>query len=92
MLSYRSQDKGKTCNFCNLRDSMICDQIVFSTWDKKLRDRLLRESELTLARAVEVCQSSELARQQMSQFSSAVSSTNVTMGMQFHLETRNEVM
>lgn len=60
--------KAKTCNFNELRDSMIRDQIVFGTCDKKLRERLLRKSELTLDRAVELCRSSELARQQVMQF------------------------
>ncbi|XP_060752196.1 uncharacterized protein LOC132863418 isoform X2 [Tachysurus vachellii] len=60
--------KAKTCNFNDLRDSMIRDQIVFGIWNKKIRERLLRESELTLDRAVELCQSSELAQQQVMQF------------------------
>ncbi|XP_016424220.1 uncharacterized protein LOC107752711 [Sinocyclocheilus rhinocerous] len=70
--------KAKTCNFNELRDSMIRDQIVFGICDKKGRERLLRESELTLDHAVELCQSSELARQQVMQFdvSSATSSLN----------------
>ncbi|XP_016299061.1 uncharacterized protein LOC107655941 [Sinocyclocheilus anshuiensis] len=70
--------KTKTCHFNELRDSMIRDQIVFGICDKTVRERLLRESELTLDHAVELCQSSELARQQVMQFdvSSATSSPN----------------
>ncbi len=57
---------------------MIRDQIVFGICDKKVREGLLRESELTLDHAVELCQSSELVRQQVIQFnvSSATSSPN----------------
>jgi len=66
--------KAKTCNFKELRDSMIRDQIVFGIYDKKLRERLLRESELTLDYAVQLCQSSEVARQQVKQFDGANSS------------------
>lgn len=55
--------KAQTCNFGDLRDSMVRDQIVFGTTDKKLREKLLRETELTLGNAIKICQASELARQ-----------------------------
>lgn len=35
--------KAQSCNFDDLRDSMIRDQIVFGTNEKKLREKLLRE-------------------------------------------------
>ncbi len=40
--------KSKTCNFRILTVSMIRDQIIFGIYDKKIRERLLRETELTL--------------------------------------------
>ncbi|XP_030587995.1 uncharacterized protein K02A2.6-like [Archocentrus centrarchus] len=51
---------------------MIRDQIVFGTNEKKLRERLLRESDLTLAEAVKICQAAELARCQMQTFQGPV--------------------
>ncbi len=54
--------KAKTCNFDQLNDSMIRDQIVFGIYDTKLRQRLLRETELTLQEAIKICQASELAQ------------------------------
>lgn len=54
--------KAETCNFDQLSDSMIRDQIVFGTGDAKLRQRLLRETELTLQEAIKICQASELAQ------------------------------
>lgn len=54
--------KAKTCNFDQLSDSMIRDQIVFGIGDAKLRQRLLRETELTLQEAIKICQASELAQ------------------------------
>lgn len=53
--------KSKTCNFGILTESMIRDQIVFGIYDKKIRERLLRETELTLDGAVKICHASELA-------------------------------
>ncbi len=54
--------KAKTCNFDQLNDSMIRDQIVFGIYDTKLRQRLLRETEHTLQEAIKICQASELAQ------------------------------
>lgn len=48
---------------------MIHDQIVFRILDKKVRERLLRETELTLAEAMKICQASELAQQHAKTFS-----------------------
>lgn len=53
--------KAQSCNFGDLRDSMIRDQIVFGTNEKTLWEKLLRETELTLDSAVKICQASELA-------------------------------
>ena len=47
---------------------MIRDQIVFGTNEKKLREKLLRETELTLDSAIKICQASELARQHVLTF------------------------
>ncbi|KAL7851936.1 hypothetical protein SRHO_G00177210 [Serrasalmus rhombeus] len=60
--------KAQTCNFDTLRDSMIRDQIVFGVSDKKMRERLLREAELTLEGAIKICQASELAVQHVKTF------------------------
>lgn len=47
---------------------MIIDQIVFGTNEKKLREKLLRETEPTLDSAVKICQAGELARQHVLTF------------------------
>lgn len=54
--------KAKTCNFGVLAESMIRDQTVFESDDKKIRERLLRETELTLESAIKICHASELAQ------------------------------
>lgn len=61
--------KARTCNFGELQDSMIRDQIVFGINDKKVRERLLRETELTLNEAVRICHASEIALQHAKTFS-----------------------
>ncbi|XP_054864601.1 uncharacterized protein K02A2.6-like [Amphiprion ocellaris] len=60
--------KARTCNFGQLQESMIRDQIVFGVKDKKMRERLLREAELTLDGAVKICHASELALQHAKTF------------------------
>lgn len=59
---------AKTCNFGQLQDSMIRDQTVFGINDKKVRERLLRETELTLNDAVRVYHASEIALQHAKTF------------------------
>lgn len=60
--------KATTCNFGQLKDSMIRDQIVFGINDQKVRERLLRETDLTLAGAMKICHASELAQQHAKTF------------------------
>ena len=60
--------KARTCNFGVVHDSMIRDQLVFGIQDSKLRERLLRETELTLESAVKICHASELALQHAKTF------------------------
>ena len=47
---------------------MIRDQIVFGTNEKRLREKLFRETELTLDSAIKTCQASELAQQHVLTF------------------------
>lgn len=42
------QLKVQSCNFASLADSMMCDQVVYGTVDKIVRERMLREEGLTL--------------------------------------------
>ena len=47
------------CELDNLRESLIKDVIVIGILDDRVRERLLRENNLTLLRAIEIGQSSE---------------------------------
>lgn len=56
------------CNFGELKDRLIRDRIVAGIIDKRLRDRLLRESDLDLNKTIKICKAMELAEQQIKQF------------------------
>ena len=48
---------------------MIRDQIVYGILNQKTQERLLREADLDLNRAVQVCQANEVSERQISAFS-----------------------
>ena len=54
-------------NACKFKEheNMIRDKIVFAMKDKRIQERLLREVKLTLKRAVDICQSSEVTRKEV---------------------------
>lgn len=56
---------AKTCDFGTLCDSLIKDRIVCGTGDNALRARLLRESNLTLETAIQMCRAAEATRSQV---------------------------
>ncbi|EFA12239.1 hypothetical protein TcasGA2_TC002046 [Tribolium castaneum] len=55
------------CNFGNLKDKLIRDRIVCAVNDKRVKDRLLRESDLTLKKAIDICQAAELTNSNISE-------------------------
>lgn len=54
------RNKEKTCNFGALTDKLITDRLVCGIDNVSERRVLLRESELTLAKTIEICKISEL--------------------------------
>ena len=54
---------AKTCNFGTLRDSLIRDRIVCGLNDAGMRERLLREKNMTLDKCVQLCRAAELSRE-----------------------------
>ncbi|KAM7285148.1 uncharacterized protein ISCGN_032110 [Ixodes scapularis] len=58
------QLKSKSCNFGVLVESMLRDQTVYGIQNKKLREKLLREKDLTLEKAVDFCKSAEISERQ----------------------------
>ena len=57
-----------TCEFGNLKESLIRDRLVFGILDNSVRERLLRDPELTLQTAIELrVRSAELTNAQLKQ-------------------------
>ena len=46
--------KAEYCDFGAMKDSLIRDQIVVGIIDPKLRERLPRETDLTLEKAIQI--------------------------------------
>lgn len=56
---------AKTCNFGNLEEDLIRDNIVSGINGLGLQERLLREVDLTLAKAERLCRAAEASKQQV---------------------------
>ena len=60
----RLRELAATCNFGTLEEEMIRDRIVIGIRDNRTRERLLREPDLKLERAIDTCRTNELATKQ----------------------------
>jgi hypothetical protein len=56
---------AKSCEFENLHDSLIHDRIVCGVNSDTFRGRLLRESDLTLQRSIDICRAAEPSSSQL---------------------------
>lgn len=56
---------AKTCEFEGLNDSLIKDRIVCGIHKAELKARFLREEDLTLQKAINMCRASERSRTQL---------------------------
>ena len=57
--------KAAKCDFQTHESDMIRDKIVFRLHDTRIKERLLREADLKLARALDVCRTAETSKHQM---------------------------
>ncbi len=57
--------RAKTCLFGDQEESLIRDRIVLGCSDVRLQERLLREPNLTLITAMNICRAAESTREQM---------------------------
>lgn len=60
--------KSQSCNFGTLCDSVIKDQIVIGVQDKRVRLLLLKETDLTLEKAINICQAADSTKIQLKSF------------------------
>lgn len=56
---------SKSCEFGDLTDSLIKDRLVCGVKQDTVRSRLLRETDLTLQKAIDTCRAAETSTQQM---------------------------
>ncbi len=56
---------ANNCEFDNQEDNLIRDKIVFGVRDSRVKERMLRETDLTLEKAVEICRAAESTKSQM---------------------------
>ncbi|XP_026737908.1 uncharacterized protein LOC113501095 isoform X1 [Trichoplusia ni] len=69
------------CEFGNLSDRMLRDKIVTGIIDKRLKDRLLRESDLTLSKAIQICKAAELAEEQVKKIANEPGMSNAVQSI-----------
>ena len=72
------KNKASTCEFGDLKDEMIKDRLVCGIENDKLRRSLLQEDKLTLLKAIELCQISELSEQRMKELTTTSEVHEVT--------------
>ena len=62
------KNKAKHCEFSTLTDSLIRDRIVGGIRSDQLRARLLREADLPLIKAIDICRASEASSRELKEF------------------------
>lgn len=55
---------SKQCDFDNLQESLLRDRIVCGIVNNTVRDRLLRTEDLTLSKAIQICQAAEISKEE----------------------------
>ncbi|KAG7298860.1 hypothetical protein JYU34_017315 [Plutella xylostella] len=74
---YELNKMAATCNFKDLCDELVKDRLICGINDGALRERLLREPDLTLSRALDICRLAELSRVQAGSIKTERSSHHV---------------
>lgn len=86
--------RSKSCEFGALNESLIKDRIVCGIISNQVRERLLREPDLNLKKAVDICRAAEVSKAQMKSFTEeekvhAVKKKTVHTDKQFKSRTIN---
>ena len=77
--------KARSCEFGELHDSLIRDQIVCGIACDKTRGTMLREGDIPLQRAVDLCRAAEATKAQLKSISSAsATADNITTEAEIH--------
>ena len=67
----RLKNLAASCEFNDLKDAMIRDNIVVGIKNKAVQERLLRETDLTLEQAISIAKTSEVTKQHLQQLHEA---------------------
>ena len=59
------RNKAHRCEFSDLKDGLIRDRIVCGIMNDSVRARLLRESDLSLEKCVDICRAAEISTSQL---------------------------
>ncbi|KAG5868491.1 hypothetical protein JTB14_005883 [Gonioctena quinquepunctata] len=59
------ETQAKTCEFGNLTDSLLKDEMVFGVQSDVVRDKLLTDENLNLNKSISICRASEQATKQL---------------------------
>ena len=78
----RLKKHSKTCEFGDLKDSLVKDRLVCGIADNVTRERLLREDDLTLEKAVKVCKAAELVKERSKELHPTPTSTTTVHAVQ----------
>ena len=86
------KDKARDCEFGDLHDSLVRDRIVCGIINDQLRGRLLREGDLSLDKAIDICRASELTSTQVKALTEEVEMNTVktVRKKDFRVKTRAE--
>jgi len=57
--------RAKTCEFGDQEESLIRDRVVIGCVDHRVQERLLREPDLTLQKALQICRAAEATNEQI---------------------------
>ena len=68
---------ASTCEFGALTDELIRDHLIIGVKDSSLKERLLREQNLTLDKALKLCKACEIASEQLKSMSKKVEELNL---------------
>ena len=79
----RLRKLATTCNFGGLEESLICDRIVIGIKDHSVRKRLIREKNLTLNAALDICRVAERAQIHMKQIDGETETVHSVKGKSF---------
>ena len=82
---------ASTCEFGALTDELIRDHLVIGVKDSSLKERLLREQNLTLDKALKLCKASETASEQLKSLSKKVEEVNLLSRSKLELKRARKV-